>query len=455
MTDPVKNTAQRDKNGAATKFPVQKRRHGVTIWSVLLLSWLQPLFAQVSPIEIKNPRLKELQQTHLQSLIALNHDVSEIKFPFKFSLNRQVGLDPKDQIGADTRGLEFVSFHERELLKFSGNYNAAFNADSLTPNQRAGRVLNEVILPILRLLPDRFNAGVPFDAFGFEIGYHMRRSNSSYRYEGKEILVVVLDKSDGLRYASLREDAQRQEILNRSEIYLNGSPLGLALNAAAPYEIEALVQRPSAKKTSASDRNNRRVANSKRNTASPQESAAPPSPASQTPSNAVSDIPSSLVAVGNSDLDALQKKYQADLESLRKEGVEKYHFVDYAPVSFISFHNQSAIQATLRNPEAFNKDTSSIYKRAARTFDSFLAPQLQGILGKIPQNPDFKALDFTVILDLTSATSPKSSEAVEYFLPLKSLLRLIAADITSQDLINESIVLVNGVRISLHLSQVE
>ena len=154
-------------------------------------------------------------------------------------------------------------------------------------------------------------------------------------------------------------------------------------------------------------------------------------------------------------MDALQKKYQVELENLKTEGVAKYHFVDYAPVSFVTFRNQPALQATLRNPDTFDKDASSIYRRAARTFDLFLAPRLKGILEKIPENPDFSALDFTVILDLTSAKSPKSSEAIEFFLPLKSVRRLVTADITNQDLINESIVLVNGVRIPLNLPQVE
>jgi hypothetical protein len=454
MTVSANNSTQPDETADDLKLSTQKRRK-VAIWSVLLFLWLPPLFAQVNPVEIKTPKLRELQQTYLQSLIALNQATSEMKFPFKFSLNRQVGLDPKDQIGADTRGLEFVNFHEREVLKFSGNYNAAFNADRLTPNQRAGKVLNEVILPMLRLLPDHFNAASPFDAFGFEIGYHVQQHASSYQYEGKEILVVVLDKPDGLRYGALREDTQRQEILNRSEIYLNGSPFGLALNVAAPFEIETLIQRPSVKKTPAYNQSNRLATNLNEKATTPPETATPPSPAPKMPAIAASGAPPSPIPIANTDLDALQKKYQTELESLRKEGVARYHFVDYAPVSFVTFRNQPALQATLRNPETFNKDASSIYKRAARTFDLFLAPQLKGILGKIPENPDFNALDFTIILDLTSAASPKSSEAIEFFLPLKSALRLAAADITSQDLINESIVLVNGVRISLNLSQVE
>ncbi len=430
MTDPAGNSLRPGET--ADKMAGTMQRGMILSCSILLLLWLPPLWAQVGPAEIKNPQLKEAEQAYLPQLLALNQAVSEIRFPFKFSLNRYVGLDPKDQIGADARGLEFVNFRDRQLLKFSGNYNAAFNVDSLTPNQRAGRVLNEVILPMLRLLPDHFDEQATFDAFGFEIGYHVRRHTASYEYEGKEVLVVVLDKADGLRYGALREDALQQEILNGSDIYLNGAPFGLALNRDTPFDVETLVRRP---KTVATVERNAQLAASRNS----------------------NSLPKPGVQAGNIkiDLDALQKKYGPDLESLGKEGIAKYHFVDYAPPSFVVFRDQAALQATLRNPEAFDKDSSSIYRRAARTFDLFLAPQLKGILEKVPESPDFYALDFTVVLDLTSSGAPKSSEAIEFVLPLKSTRRFAAAGITSQDLINDSAVLVNGVRISLNLAQVE
>jgi hypothetical protein len=418
--------------------------------------WLPSVLAQVNPVEIKNPRLKTMEQDYLPQLLALNQTVSGMKFPFQFSLNRYVGLDPKDQVGADKRGLEFVNFHERTVLKFTGNYNAAFNADSLTPNQRAGRVLNEVILPLLRLLPEHFNGQAAFDAFGFEIGYHVRRHTSSYQYEGKEILVVVLDKSDGLRYPALPEDAQRQEILNASEIYVNGQPFGLALNMEIPFDKEALVRRPASKKASTSEEIARPAAVQNERIVLPPKPGAI-APAKDIPAKtAASTPPPAAPPAVKTDLDALQTKYQSELEALNKEGIAKYHFVEYATPSFVAFRNQPALQLTLRSPETFNRELSSIYKRAARTFDLFLAPQLKAILAKVPENPDFSTIDFTVVLELTSSSgSGKFSEAAEFILPLKSARRFADADITNQDLINESVVLVNGVRISLNLAQVE
>jgi hypothetical protein len=396
----------------------------VGVLSAFIFFWPPDLTAQVNPAEIKNPRLKTLEQTYLPNLTALNQAVSEMQFPLKLSLNRHVGLDPKDQIDADRRGLEFVIFHEREILKITANYNAAFDAGALTPNQRAARVLDEVILPILRLLPRHFNQNDPFDGFGFEIGYHVRKHNRSYEYEGKENLVVVFDKPDGLRYP-VSEDAEQQKILNHSEIYLNGEPFGLALKSNTPFEVDTLARRFPEKSSSTADIQ---------------------STSAKTP------VPTPAT---KATIDALREKYQVELESLSREGAAKFHFVDYAPPSFIIVHDQAALQATLHNPESFDRDAGSIYRRAARSFDLFLAPQLKWIISKTPDTPDLSILDISIVNELTSARADKSSEAIEFIFPLKDARQFAAAEITNQDLIDRSVVLVNGVRIALSLAQVE
>ena len=57
--------------------------------------------------------------------------------------------------------------------------------------------------------------------------------------------------------------------------------------------------------------------------------------------------------------------------------------------------------------------------------------------------------------DLSAAINRKRSEAVEFIFPLQAVRNFVNADITNQELIDQSVVLVNGVRIGLHLQQVE
>jgi hypothetical protein len=162
--------------------------------------------------------------------------------------------------------------------------------------------------------------------------------------------------------------------------------------------------------------------------------------------------PSHVATQGEAE--SLQRKYQSQLDVLGKEGAASFHFVDYAEPSFVVFRNQLFLQLSLRNTQSFDKDATSIYKRAARSFDLFLAPQLKPLLDKIPGSPEIAGLDITIVNDLTSKAT-HSSEALEFICPLKTLQQFAAAEITNQELINRSVVLVNGVRIALNLQQVE
>ena len=74
-------------------------------------------FAQVSPSEILNPQLKALESQYFSQLKTINQQIARTHFPFPFYLSRAVGLDPSEQVEADTRGLEFRRFKDRVILK--------------------------------------------------------------------------------------------------------------------------------------------------------------------------------------------------------------------------------------------------------------------------------------------------------------------------------------------------
>ena len=128
--------------------------------------------------------------------------------------------------------------------------------------------------------------------------------------------------------------------------------------------------------------------------------------------------------------------------------------MDYAPPSFVLYRDQVVLQMTLRNTLHFSADSGSIYKRAAQSFDLFLALQLKDLLDKVPAEASFDGYDITVLNQLGSDPHA-SSEAIEFICPRRALRQFVDADITNQQLIDESIVLVNGVRIALNLQLVE
>jgi hypothetical protein len=416
--------------------------------------------AQVSPTEISNPKLRAAEQEYLPLLQSLQQTISKIQFPLPFILTRYVGLDPERQASLDRRGLEFVYFHDRMLLKTSGFYTVSFNSEQLTPNERASRTFEEVIIPILQLITQELPSDAPCQGIGFEIAYHARAARKNSYFEGREILAVVLDRADALTFLKESENQRRQAILNRSGIYLDAKPFGLALGQKDALNLETLERTgslDSGMATSFSSSAGARppVGSPRYTPASPSNDSHAPSAEKRTANFAIPPIPAadSKPVASQSDAERLQAQHQAHLDALLKENEGQLHLVDYAPPSFAIYHKQLVLQLTLRNPLVFDKNTSSIYKRAAQSFDLFLGHELKALLPKLPVDPQVEALDFSLLNRL--GDEKESSEAIEFVCPLKAITAFVEDEITGQALIDQSLVLVNGVRIELHLERVE
>jgi hypothetical protein len=424
-----------------------------------------PAFAQVSPAEVLNPDLKALEQTYFPQMKTINQSIARTKFPFPFYLSRYVGLDPAQQAEADSRGLEFVRFQDRVILKVTGNYNAAYDTARLTQNERAAGTFRTVILPILNLVTVALPEDMACDGIGFEISHHTRTKDRSYDFEGKENLVVVLDRADAWALSHAATDADRQEILNRSKVFVSGVDYGLSLTERDPLNVQTLPRsvpaKPDATSTARSSTSVARSSLLKSVLAPPSAPAPVPAAAEPAPAAAATmpfsrtvEPPPAAARLTQADADRLDEKYQAQLAVLAKTGATKFHFVDYAPPAFVVFHEQMALQMTLRNSLDFGPAKGSIYKRAAQSFDLFLAPQLKDLSEKVPANLEFQLFDFAV-LNKIAPGAKGASEAIEFICPRNALRQFVNAEITNQQLLDQGVVLVNGVRIALNLQLVE
>ncbi len=443
------------------------RRQTIFLAIGLAMSFSAPAaFAQVSPSEILNPDLKALEESYFQQLKTLNQSIAKTKFPFPFYLSRFVGLDPARQAEADSRGLEFVRFQDRVILKVTGNYNAAYDTARLTQNERAAGTFRTIVLPILNLVTASLPQDLACDGIGFEVSHHTRTRDRTYNYEGKEILVVVLDRDDGWALSHASTDPERQEIVNRSRVYVSGTEFGLSLMERDPLNVQALPRsipaKPDATSTARSSTAASRSSLLKANLSQPSVSPAVPFPTDSVSASANASLSSPKAAdpqpasppPTQAAADRLGEKYQAQLAALAKAGATKFHFVDYAPPTFVVFRDQVALQMTLRNSMQFGPVKGSIYKRAAQSFDLFLAPQLKDLSDKIPQDLEFQLFDFSVLNKLSPRTKG-TSEAVEFICPRTAVKQFVNAEITNQQLLDQSVILVNGVRIALNLQLVE
>lgn len=426
--------------------------------AVLSLGYARSSCAQVSPNEILNPQLKALEKQYFAQLKTINQEISKTSFPFPFYLSRVVGLDPSQQVEADTRGLEFKRFRDRVTLKATGNYNAAYDSKQFTRNERAARTFRDVFLPILQVITRNIPPDVDCDAIGLEIGFHVRDAGKSYDYEGRDILVVVLDRKDAFQMVLEKDDNARQDILNRSMVFLGGVEYGLSLLDRDPLIVDPNARSKSPKidaaSTASASTSASRLLKSNPNLLP---SAATGNPADSAAGSSMKvDLSQSKPAVTPADAEKLQAQYQPQLEVLSREGRAKFGFVDYDPPTFVVVSKQMVLQMTLKNTAKFDPEKSSIYKRAALTFDLFVAPKMKDVLDLMPSDVPVDYYDFSVVNMLNSASGGKErSEAIEFLLPRNLAHKFANSEITNQELLDKGQVLVNGVRIALNLQAAE
>ena len=404
--------------------------------------------AQVSPNEILNPTLSGLEKDNFPQLKTIIRR-SPSAFPFPFYLSRFVGLDPAQQVEADTRGLEFVRFKDRIVLKATGNYNAAYSSKQFTRNERASRTFRDVVLPILLLTTQTISPEVGCDSIGFEVAYHVREREKAYDYEGKEILVLVLDRTDAFQMAHVTNDTERQEILSRSLVYVNGEEYGLSLLDKDPMAVDTFARAKGAKA----------AANSNGAGSSSAARLLHSSPYLQTasmssPGAPKQDLSLAKPAATEKDAEQLDTQYKTQLDTLAKEGETKFQFVGYDPPSFIVVSKQMGLQMTMKNTQRFDPEKASLYKRAAQTFDLFLAPKMKDVLDKAPDVAAVDVYVFSIVNQLASMGKERS-EAVDFVMPKTVAQQFANAEITNQQAVDKSQVLVNGVRIELSLQTVE
>jgi len=408
----------------------------------ILLSLVNSVLGQVSPSEIQNPRAKAAEAKYISQLQSLHRSIGAGKFAFPFRLARYLNAKPGQREASDSSGLEFVSFQGLTVLKISGSYGATFNVGQLSRNQRAGRAFQEAVVPILRLIAQQMPNTSDFDCIGLEITYGTRENSNNFDLQGKEALTVIFNREDAFKYASTVAIADRQRILNRSDVFVNGEDFGLALGQRDPLVVEALNRlspRQADEASAAISSSNAQVDQVVGATVSPAVSVTQPT-----------TVPSS--APSFADAMRLQTQFEPQLDSIAKDDGATLHLSSRAAPSFEVAGDQTLLHFTMQNTTFFDRGTTSIYKRAAQTFDLFLAPELRSISRKLPASREY-ALEFSV-LNRSGADQP-SNETIDYICPQSSLDAFVGNKITSQDLINQSVVLVNGVRIALNLQLVE
>jgi hypothetical protein len=370
--------------------------------------------AQVlSPAEIADPAIRSLQQSHLEELHAITAALANHHFPYAFYFSRRLDLTEREQVRSDQRSIQFDRFKGQIVLKITGNYFAAYSAERMSKEERAGRTYRDVMLPILQAAaPALAKAQVP-DAFALEISHHVIRKVLGVDTESMENVVLILPKASAQLLMEARDEAGRDTAVLQGSAYLNGAPVSFW-----PGEVKEspAVQVSAAPAASAAP-------------------AIPPGPA---------DAPTKLEA-----------EYRDTFVGMLKELDSQAHFVPFAPPSFISFRGGQYVQLAMTTTLALS-DSGSQYKLAALAFDHHIAHLIRPVLACFKDSVDFAGIDFSTTVSLAGGNAPgEGGEAVEFILPLGALRDYAQFNLTGQQLLDAGAVLINGDRAGLELQMAE
>jgi hypothetical protein len=417
-------------------LPEWSMHKGSAGWLGLVLFVTSASLAQVvTPVEIKDPALRALQQQYMDDLSRAGEDILATQFDYPFYLSRKLDLDQAQQQLADQSSIRFDTYNGKTVLAITGNYYAAYSAQKISAGQRARRTFLNVVMPILKAAVPRFQNNQHVQGFAVEISHHIMGKVMGVSMERPENLMVFLPRSGALKLLAAKDETSQQAALLQGEAFLNAQPISIWLNdKALPVAANDHPDDTSASVQSDSSKTGTEVAA----TPPPLKPKEPPPPR---------DTSTQALA-------AVQLSNQPIVDQIVKELEPQAHFVAYAPPRFVAFRQGIYLELSL-NSNLPASAAGSRYKLAATAFDEHIAHLIRPLLGYFKDEKDFDGIGFSTNIRLSGKSAASASEAVEFFFPVSSLRCYERYDCTGQQLLDAGTVLINGERVALDLQIAE
>lgn len=406
--------------------------------------------AQVLPVaKVNDPASRVLQRQHMAVLEQIGTEAKQLHFAYPFYFSQALDIDEPRQKLLPQGSIHFDNFNGQTVLAITGNYYISYSAEAMNHNQRARRTYEDVVLPLLKIEIAHLDRSIACDAFAFEIAHHVRGKAMKVWTEGPENLTMVIPRAVAERLVKATDLDSRQGALLESEVFLNAEPLTLWLSGEdAPSNVR-----------------DHYLARHERRKAKPQDGETAQGAQAYEPGTLVSAklIPQSELAakireggtvhreVSPAELEKLQTRYAPEVKKLTTDLSGAAHFVDYAPPSFISFRDGAYLQLSVTT-QLEQPAGSSQYRLAALAFDNHVSHLLRPVSKTFHGDPQFQGVNFSTTIH---GPGQSSATSVEFVVPFTALACYERYDCTGQELINRSVVLINGERGELNLMQAE
>jgi hypothetical protein len=396
--------------------------------------------AQVlSPPEVRDLKMRDLQQQHMADLKKVAVTISSHSFPYRLYFSRVLDLNEGQQQRADQRSIRFDKFGTQTVLQITANYYASYSAELMQKEERARKTLHEVTLPILQAAVPVLIKEEKLQAFAIEISHHVRRKVLGVSTENPENVALILPRAAATQLMAAKGPAEQDAALMQGLLFVDGKPMDGWGPPDGAMLAESSAPRPDAKPV----------------TGMTAWSSVPQLPGE---AEKLATPPSRLAAeprpeVNDESLKKLQSSNQATLDALVHELDQVAHFVSYAPPTFIPFHKGAYLQLSLTTALR-ESEAGSQYRLAALAFDDHIAHLIRPVLASLKTKPDFDGINFSTSVRLAGAGAG-GGQSVEFIFPTGALVCYEQYDCTGQQLINQGFVLINGERVGLDLQTAE
>lgn len=381
----------------------------------------------VNPVEIKDPKLSDLQRLHFDELKEAGNSLTLHAFPYPFYFSRKLDIDEKQQKQEAQQSIRFDQYDGKTVLEVTGNYYASYSTELMSQNQRALRTFQDVVVPILSAVAPPLSGETNLDSFAVEVSHHVRKKVMGVQVENPENIVILMPRDAALRLVHPKDANEKQAALLEARVFLDSEPLALFVSEPATRQAMTAQNDESLRHTQVVKTDALPVA---------------------APTASISR------AVSQEELAEMQKQYKTAIDSIVHQLDAQAHFVSYAPPAFITFHQGAYLEFSLKT----TLDTApgaSRYRLAALAFDDHISHLVRPTVGALPDGFSADGLAFSTSIVEDSKEKTESSEAVEFFFPIAVLRCYVAYDCTGQQLIDAGYVLINGERVKLDLQSAE
>jgi len=401
------------------------RSGNVALAVAALIAAVPQIRSQVlSPAEILDPAMRDLQQKHLPELKIAAVDITAHHYPYKFYLSRTLDITEKQEQQTDQRSIRFAQFQGHTVLQVTGNYFAAYSDQSMGRKERFQRTYLDVMLPILKATAPVLQSEPEVISVAIEVSHHVRKQVMGNGMERPENLVLIVPREAVGILAGKKGTEDEIEVLSQCSEYVDGEPFAL-WGEPAPEKPKLASQAPAQQ------------------------------PVAPTPAAVAVASPLPPRDLSAEALRQVQASCQTLLDRIVRELDAQAHFISYAPPALISFRNASYLQLSIATTLE-RSDSGSQYRIAALAFDRHVSHLIRPTLAFFEENPQFDGFVFSSAVHIPAQGAGSTLTAsVEFFFPMAELRRYASYDITGQQLINAGFVLVNGERVGLELQSAE